>query len=106
MTLSHVLIGDQENHAEIGLLLERFENFNKNLFKELLTSVNEPTIDEHIQHIGLPYTWGIHVEIFAISTYLQIPVFVCTVFIYFIIYQVGSVQAFTTYIYATLPYMD
>ena len=73
--LSHVLTGEQENHAEIQLLLERFENLNNNLFKELLTSVNTPTIEEHIQHIGLTYMWGTHVEIFAISTHLHIHLF-------------------------------
>ncbi len=36
------------------------ENFNKKLFKELLTEVNKPTIEEHVRHMGLQHTWGSH----------------------------------------------
>ena len=38
--------------------------------------VNEPTIEEHIKKIGLPHTWGTHVEILAIATLYEIPVYV------------------------------
>lgn len=77
--LAHVLTGDQENHGHIRLLVQRFENLNQDLFEKLLTEVNKPTIKEHMLHVGIPHTWGTHIEVFAISTYLQIPVFSCTV---------------------------
>ena len=38
--------------------------------------VNEPTIEEHIKKIGMPHTWGTHVEILAIATLYEIPVYV------------------------------
>lgn len=37
---------------------------------------NEPTIEEHIKKIGLPHTWGTHVEILAIATLYEISVYV------------------------------
>ena len=40
--------GDEHNHTNIRLLLQRFENLNKlAIFKELLTKINKPAIHEH-----------------------------------------------------------
>ena len=30
---------------------------------------------EHLRHIGMPDTWGTHVELFAAATYFNIPVY-------------------------------
>ena len=55
--------------------MQRFEKLNKEFFKVLPTGINKPTIEEHIRHIGLPYTWGTHIELFAIASYFQVPVY-------------------------------
>ena len=70
---------DDEKHKSLRLLLQRFENLNKDLFKKVLTSVNKPTIQEHILHIGIPDAWGTHVELFATASYFQVPVYTYTV---------------------------
>ena len=77
--LAKALTGDEQNHSSIRLHIQRFENLNRDSFKEILTEVNKSTIDEHVRYMGVPGTWGTHVEIFAISNYLRIPVFTCTV---------------------------
>ena len=38
--------------------------------------VNERTIEEHIRKIGMPYTWGTHIEILAVATFFDIPVYI------------------------------
>lgn len=38
--------------------------------------VNQPTIDEHIKKLGMPHTWGTHIEILAIATMYGISVFI------------------------------
>ena len=71
-TLVQALTGGEQNHSTIRLLLQRLENLNKYVFKELLTELNKPNIDEHMLHMGLHGTWGTPVEIFAITSYLRI----------------------------------
>ena len=73
--ISYLMTKDEENYASIRLLLQRFENHNKDLFRGVLTSVNKSTIEEHISHIGKPNTWGTHIELFAMATYYQVPVY-------------------------------
>ncbi len=38
--------------------------------------VNEKTIEERIKKMGMPYTWGTHIEVLAIATLYGIPVYV------------------------------
>ena len=73
--ISYLMTGDEENYARTRLLLQRFENLNTGLFRGLLTSVNKPTIEEHVLHMGMPNAWGTHVELFATATYYQVPVY-------------------------------
>ena len=75
-SLSHQLSGNQENHSFVRLLIQRFENLNKTKCSPFLMGVNEPTIEEHIKKIGLPHTWGTHIEILAIATLYEISVYV------------------------------
>ena len=37
--------------------------------------VNESTIEEHIKKIGLPHTWGTHIEVLAMATLYEISVY-------------------------------
>ena len=45
------LTGDEQNHSSIRLHIQRFENLNRDSFKEILTEVNKPTIDEHVRYV-------------------------------------------------------
>ena len=38
--------------------------------------VNEVTIEEHIKKIGMPYTWGTHIEVLAVATLYGISIYV------------------------------
>ena len=67
------MTNDDEKYASKRLLLQRFENVNKQVFKGVLTGVTKPTIEEHTTHIGKPNTWGTHVELFATASYCQMP---------------------------------
>lgn len=78
-SIAYLATNDDEKHASLRLLLQRFENLNKEQFKKVLTGINKPTIEEHITHIGIPNSWGTHVELFATATYFQVPVYTYTV---------------------------
>ena len=39
-------------------------------------SINKPTIKDHIRHIGIPSTWGTHIEVLAVATYFKMPVYI------------------------------
>jgi len=69
--LGQTLTGEEQNHSTIQLLIQRFQNLNKDIFNELLTEINKPTIDEHVQHMGLPGTWGTHVEYLLLRITLE-----------------------------------
>jgi len=46
------LTGNEDNHLQIRLLIQRFENLNENMFKELLTYMNHSTIKDHVLSMG------------------------------------------------------
>ena len=52
--LAKALTGDEQNHSSIRLHIQRFENLNRDSFKEILTEVNKSTIDEHVRYMGVP----------------------------------------------------
>ena len=70
--ISYLMTNDEENYARIRLLLQRFENLNKELFRGVLTRVNKPSVEEHVTHMGMPNTCGTHVELFATATCVHI----------------------------------
>ena len=59
-SIAHLLTRSEENHCQIR---QMFENLNKEVFNKVLTSVNEPTLDQHITNIGIPSVWGTHIEL-------------------------------------------
>ena len=74
--ISHQLYGHEEEHIHIRTQLLRFVNFNEDVFsKYLIPSVNERTIQAHIDKVLNPSAWATHIEVFAAATYYQIPVF-------------------------------
>ena len=62
---------------EVRSLLVRFENLNRSFFQSFLTSVNSPSMEEHISGMLWPGTWGNHIEPLAGATYYNIPVYYC-----------------------------
>ena len=73
------LLGNQEEHFNVRSLLVRFENLNTVHFESRLTSVNEPTIRQHLSKMSKPAFWGTHIEIIAlIASLYQVPVYYCT----------------------------
>ena len=77
-SLASQLLGSEDHHLAVRTLITRFENLNKERFEGfLIASVNAPTMQEHIRKLMRLGTWGTHVELIAIATYLQIPVYYC-----------------------------
>lgn len=74
--LSHQLFDSEDQHSSIRLLLQRFENLNKEAFSPFLMEVNEKTIEAHIRKLGIPSVWGTHIEMLAFATYFKTPIFV------------------------------
>lgn len=72
---SHQLFGSPKKHYAVRSLLVRFISKNRDKFSPLLTEINSPNIASHIDEMCNNKKWGTHVEIFATSTYFQIPVY-------------------------------
>ena len=73
-SLALLLNGSENNHDAVRTVITRFENLNRERFKCLLfADKNEPTIEDHINKLLHPATWGTHIELVAITTFLQIP---------------------------------
>ena len=51
-SLSYQLVGKEDEHISVRTLAVRFENLNQDVFQSYLTSINHPTMPEHIQHVG------------------------------------------------------
>ena len=74
-SISHQLFTSEEKHYAVRSLLVRFENLNKSVFRSYLMSNNEPTIDHHIKKMDRLYIWATQVEVFAASSFFQIPLY-------------------------------
>ena len=71
------LTGNQDNHISVRTLFLRFENLNPSAFQPYLTAINYPTMAEHISHVQKPDVFGTHLEILAIATFYNVPVYYC-----------------------------
>ena len=38
--------------------------------------LNEKTIEAHVRKLGIPSTWGTHIEMLAFATYFKTPIFI------------------------------
>ena len=76
-SVSHqlLLFDSEEKHYDVRSLLVRFENLNKTSFSEYLMANNEPTFDAHIKKMLIPGTWPTQVEIYAASSFFQVPLY-------------------------------
>ena len=75
-SISHQLCGTEENHSSVRVLIQCLVNLNKSKFSPFLMEVNEKTIEEHIKKIGMPYTWGTHIEVLAAATLYGISIYI------------------------------
>ena len=76
-SFSFQLLGTEEEHIAVCTLAIRFQNLNKSTFMPFLTAINKPTMPQHIAHVQQPGVYGTHVEILALATFFNIPVFYC-----------------------------
>ena len=60
------------------MIILRFENLNQGVFEKRLTTINEPTFAEHIKKLCDPRTWATHIEVYAVATFFQAPVYFIT----------------------------
>ena len=71
------LLGTEEEHMAVCTLSIRFQNLIQNAFQQYLTAINKPTMSQHIIHTQKAGVYGTHMDILAIATYYQTPVFYC-----------------------------
>ena len=62
---------------QLRYVIERFETHNSSIFEKRVTELNG-TFKEHLQKLYHPNTRATHIEVFAIATYFQAPVYFCT----------------------------
>ena len=68
---SYQLLRTEDEHIAVRSLLVRFENLNQSSFQPYLTSINPPTMKQHINNMLHPKKWGTHIEILAAATYFR-----------------------------------
>ena len=76
--VSYLLYGHQNAHWSFRDLIIRFENLNSSIFECKMTGVNETTFAAHIRKLSHPNSWATHIEVLAIATYFQVPLYFCT----------------------------
>ena len=76
-TLLYALLNTEEHHLFIRSHIVRLINLNSSVFSQYLMPVNKPTISEQVQHMSHPSVWGTHLEIKAVATLFQLPIYFC-----------------------------
>ena len=76
-SMSYELFKTEEHQFKVRNNLVWLISCNREEFSKFLLPVNCPTISEHIRTMSLLNTWGTHVELIALATLLQIPVYIC-----------------------------
>ena len=77
-SMSYELFKTEEHHIKVRNNVVWLISCNREEFSKFLLPVNCPTISDHITTMSLPNVWGTHIEIIALSTLLQIPVYTCS----------------------------
>ena len=73
--ISYQLFGTQEDHL-VRSVISQAENLNIMIFSNyLISGINKPTIEEHINIVRLPGVWATQVE--AASVF-EVPVYFCS----------------------------
>ena len=77
-SISYLLFSHEDEHWSLRTIITRFENLNSRLFEKRMTSINGRTFSDHIQKLCHPSSWATHIEVLAVATYFQAPVYICT----------------------------
>ena len=75
--LSQLLFEKEDYHQQIRKVLIEILILNSEVFSKYCT---DSSLDEHVAHMKYETIWGTDIEIRAAASYLQLPIFVCTVF--------------------------
>ena len=78
-TLSRELLSNETHHLRIHTLLTDTIKWNADVFHGYLTPpLTGKSIIEHVQMMQKEFTWGTHIEIYAMASVLQIPIYLYT----------------------------
>ena len=47
------------------------------IISQSLTVINKSTFEEHLKELSRPNSWATHIEVFAVATYFQAPIYFC-----------------------------
>ena len=79
--VSYLLFEDESAHWPLQELILWFEILNGSIFEKRMMDINESMFVQHI-HPKVPLSnhcpWATNMEVYAIATYFQTPVYFCT----------------------------
>ena len=79
--ISYQLFGTQKEDYLVRSVISQAENLNKTIFSNyLISGINKPTIEEHINTVRLPGVWATQVEVLATAhaSVFEVPVYSCS----------------------------
>ena len=77
--ISYQLFRTQEEDYLVRSVISQAENLNKTIFSNyLISGINKPTIEEHINTVRLPGVWATQVEVLAAASLFSVPVYLCS----------------------------
>jgi len=72
------LFGDDSQHSSVRATLVEFEQWNELLFRRFLISpINKSSFEEHVMLLKSPNSWAAQVEVIAVASLNQLPVYYC-----------------------------
>lgn len=78
-SFSKELLSNETHHLRIHTLLTDVVKWNGDIFHGYLTlPLTGKSITEHVHMMQKDFTWGTHVEIYAMASILQIPIHLYT----------------------------
>ena len=67
--ISYQLFGTQEEDYLVRSIISQVENLNKTIFSNyLISGINKPTMEEHINDVRLSGVWATQVEVLAAAS--------------------------------------
>lgn len=79
--VSYLLFEDESAHWPLHELILWFEILNGSIFEKRMIDINESMFVQHIHPkvpLSNPCSWATHMEVYAIATYFQAPMYFCT----------------------------
>ena len=70
------LFQDESKHYFVRAQIVEFERVNEKQFtKFLISPVNKPTFEGHLEYLQQPMSWATQVEVIALATFFKVPVY-------------------------------